>query len=792
MMKTLLLPFSLLLSFAACTPGEQTGRSRSVGSVANNSPSTVSPGFGRILEDNPIILSKNGALAATFDVGSLLRKDQQFISNTPYLKTDCSSPDGLYTVSDCYRVLENATALPLTSVNGKWAFTPNSRAFWQVHTFGHMKRGIDKFHSELSSAYNLSQSLGATYKTTLAANLYSNHAFWGDDTLTAYAFCDNISNAYFEPSTFQLCFGVDPINTGLLFVQDPTIIYHELGHALIYTMMNQRNLASTAPVITKRTDLGSLGYDEGAAINEGLADYNSFVMNGRTHMGEWALGRFFHQSRAMDEDDAIYGPGISTSKHYRLSYPQYLNFDPNHPTAVLEDIHYAGQIASHYLVALTKDLKSLCSQSHTQATANVRFLLAQTLGELGDLTSKASQNFTEDHNVNLIDDNDAALEWTRIAYPPNYRRFFQIFAKHLVQVFTTTNGCSTGALTQNRVEQLLDEYGLLLFKTYNDNGNGYKVGAVTQPGFAAPLTSVSPANRDLSVLIPKSLISFDPTPNAPKAFVIDNAEQIASIVASLKASGQAFNFSPSIPSDLRYNNNNGKINPNEIVGVALNLYNRSGNSPMGGVQILANDWDHAKMSDGYLKMCPNFEDQFPLLSENAADLIGDSATTAGDCRHITKENGGEAAEYLAPVCFVQHRDTNEAKWVSQDKFRALNNYSASSCLDPSNTQNCFIRAVKGADHAYLSRIDAGKTFLNTLNQGSSTTPTFQASNLLLFEVSENIPSGTTFDCRLRVRFTNCDDCYHDPNKTNFDDYLDFEYAGDRPFKILNLQFTVTQ
>ena len=56
--------------------------------------------------------------------------------------------------------------------------------------------------------------------------------------------------------------------------------------------------------------------------------------------------------------------------------------------------------------------------------------------------------------------------------------------------------------------------------------------------------------------------------------------------------------------------------------------------------------------------------------------------------------------------------------------------------------------------------------------------------------------GTTFLCRFRARFTNCEDCFHDPsarpdqNVDLKDDFLAYEYSGAKPFKIFHLRFTV--
>lgn len=770
--------------------GGGSGRSRSRrAAINNNSPGSVNVGFGRILEANPIVLSGNPNLSAPINAGNFLSSAQTFITNNATLVESCSSPDGLNTVTSCYSVLEKPTSLPINSIDGKWAFNPSSSAFYQVNTFGHIRRGIERYLSALDNANNIATGLGVGFLGSLPANLYTSRAFWLDDKeLQVFSQCQEFQNAFYDPATFQLCFGDDLANTGILFVQDPSVIYHELGHALVSNMMNIRNVASLPLTISTRVDLGEGGYDEAGALNEGIADYFSFMITGRAFFGEWAAGRFFNQGRPLSEGDPIYDFGISTEDDERLSYPRYINFDPNFPTNNVEDIHYTGQIASHYMKAVTEDFQSFCGDTVTDAQNKVFYLLVQTLAELGDLTSQGSDNAANPHNVNLVPTNGASQDWARVANAINYRRFFQTFGKYMVQSFVGAN-CTTGLLTQDLIEKRLDDYGLLLFKSFNNNGNGFLDGAATQPGHDGVLLTVDPANRLDSVLMSKDRLIFDPGNNRPKAFIIDDRQQMFNIVQALKLQGLGFDFSTQIPSDLGFNNGNGSLSRGEVVGVALNLFNQ-GNIDMGEVQVLANDWDHAKTDNGELKLCPVFEDSFPSTAENAADVSADDPNTAGDCNHITKTNGGEAAETLAPVCFVQNVDANQTSWVSQERFRELRALPTTDCLAGStSTNDCYLRVVKGGEMATFSKINQGATYSDSLNLETNGSVTFNANNLLIFEVSKFIPPGTTFDCRFRARFANCDDCYHDPTTLN-DDYLDFEYAGARPFKLFHLQFTI--
>ena len=91
--------------------------------------------------------------------------------------------------------------------------------------------------------------------------------------------------------------------------------------------------------------------------------------------------------------------------------------------------------------------------------------------------------------------------------------------------------------------------------------------------------------------------------------------------------------------------------------------------------------------------------------------------------------------------------------------------------------------------AYYSRILPQSTWAETVI-GSNSESQFSLANLILFEVNNDIPPGTRFDCRFRVRATNCEDCFEDENFNN-DDFLDFEYSGGDPYRILHLQFVIT-
>jgi hypothetical protein len=246
----------------------------------------------------------------------------------------------------------------------------------------------------------------------------------------------------------------------------------------------------------------------------------------------------------------------------------------------------------------------------------------------------------------------------------------------------------------------------------------------------------------------------------------------------MAAKGQIAGISPLIESDLPYNNGNGIISPGEVVGFAPNLYNFS-NSTMAGIQVLANDWYHADVKDDNYTPC--IFNNWPLESEGASPSCGTpNGNDAGD--------GSKNYDNPAPVCFMQKMDTNSTIWVNQEEYMNHIALDSISCLDPEAPLSCFIRVVKGADNAFYSKINSGKTWAKTFISDNKIP--WNSGNIFLMEVNPWTPPGTTFNCRFRVRFTNCADCFTD-SANGDDNFLDYEYAGADPFKIISYQFTVT-
>lgn len=894
--KTLILALSSLV-LLGCKGITEVDSSKN---VRRNSIKNAGTNQAFVYSDNPILLTGNTNLNV-FDVSDVM--DVGFITSNNYLEKDCSfsQKTGLTTsITDttnenCLFVLndKSTTTQAIQSQNGSWTFEKGSDEFYQVNLFYHLQDVQDRYLEALSWVheqvhFNGNMSLPPATKY----NLYDTQTYWltnngATSTLRAHSKCLlNSLNAFFSPADDTLCFGYNDTFSSFRMVQDPSIVYHEFAHVVVKALMNQRNVtkgfvppAGVVPFFEAHSyasDLGSIFYDEAGAINEGIADYFSYMMNQRERIGEWGLGAVYAENdgsniaskyRPMSENDAIHSADVAAESGKRLSYPQFVQYDANFSNFNIEGVHNAGMIVSHYLVSLTKEFKNQCTFSttdsdevHKQATNYVMLLLSETLAEIGDLTGKGSDILSEYATNNTAAENvyftnlnqEESFLWTQVVNPPNFRRFFRIFGKNILH-HISTDLCPGFSLDES--ERLLDDYGLLLFKSYEDRGNGMNA-ATNNPalyftyngrsvfaGRGLNLTSnlitnnmVNEDNRRNTVLVSKDFIEFD---DEAIAYIFDGQTDIANFLSNLTFEGENVTTTQGI-AGTEYNNNNVKISPGEVVGISLNLKNTA-NSTMGGVQILANDWDHMKLinptsntggldynyvardinmmglsSGGAISVPGGFQanhapciiDDFPSSSEGG---VTDTATTPGNCGYISRNNydfdlsktdiNGNVyprhrLDAPQPICLVEFNDTNETKWVSQEKFRSDQmNLEDKDCLNnPSmsgnnfNPNECLIRVLPGAAQSVLGKIDPGKTWAETIQTDSNQDVEFTPSNIFLIEVNKWIPPGTRFNCRTRVRFTNCIDCYNVNNTT--DDYADYQYAGQAPYKVINFQFTV--
>lgn len=816
-----------------------------------------------------------------------------------------STQSSATTFNNCLFVLnnDNGGTTPLEKLNDSWNYPFHSDGFYQVNTYYHVSKILDRYLESLSFAHKqVHFNSNMTIPPAAKSNMVDTASYWlardgGNTTLKVYSKCplEDI-NAFYSPSDHSVCLGHNSESPNFFMAQDPSVIYHEVGHALVKTMMNQRNTTRGIDPNTFNeyfvshpfhSDLGSIGYDEGGSINEGIADFFSYYMNGRTRVGEWALGKAQGEHRPLKENDSAHFADISTITGQRLSYPQFLFYNPAIPNPTrsvqLEDVHNSGMIITHYLVALTEALIDVensspnsCSLTKTstagkqQEAVDLVFLtLNETLAELGDLTAKGSDLFNPYSviDVNLFEiyfanlNDEESYLWAHVVNPPNFRKFSRVMAKNILH-HISANLCS--GFSKDDSEKLLDDFGLLIFRSYEDRGNGYDIGGNFQVFYQdfenkqvfagntlSPIdpvlignTQVNEANRRNSSLISKDFIQLD---DQAVAFVFDGQTEIRSILENLTFEGKSVNTTPDL-AGVEFNNNLVSISPGEVVGISLNLRNTA-NSPMAGVQVLANDWDHMKLNtpgnaiytdadpqndlpfnfvnrvnnvqaidngtiDGYTAVySPCIYDNFPLASEGG---VTDTDTAVdGNCATKSKTNFSHDKTTIVanevypkseldspqPICLIQFNDENETRWVSQDFFRqfGMSRLEDNDCLNNPgmsgndfNPNECLIRFLPGAAQAMFSRIDAQSTWAESVQgETSSIALDFSSSNVTLMEVNKNIIPGTQVNCRFRVRFSNCTDCFDELSSLNkWNDFPEFEYTGERPFKIINFQFEV--
>ncbi|MDD0852325.1 hypothetical protein HBN50_04410 [Halobacteriovorax sp. GB3] len=767
-----------MMTLATSCFQQATSGKRTSNSYVSNTPNSVSAGYGRILDDNPIILSGNDNLAVDTSLDRYLTIDQEFISDSQFLEGDC------LLIENCMSARMDVNESPLQSTTKKWAFTTSTDEFLQVQTFGHIKRVVDRYLGDMETHFEVASG-GLQYPTALPDTLKSTQSYWKKNTtLTGYSHCDFANNASFSPATFELCMGYSSVYPDFKLAEDNTVIYHEVGHGLVDIMMNMRNQAYQAldSSFVVRSDLGVVSYDEAGAINEGIADFFSYYMNYRTHIGEWGLGRVFYQSRPMSEDDPLHAAGISTSTSERLSYPTYLDYDPNDKNSSYEDIHYAGQIMSHYLVAQTKSIESACNIPLDKATRFVMNNINETLSELGDLTAKGSDHYPSGTHVNLNSTYSKLM--VDALKPIDYRSFSQTFGKNILRTISSLQtGSCTKATYQDTLEQLLDSYGLLLFKNFNESMNGENGTGLTD-------TKVTLANRKKTELVSKSVIKIDDRLGKNGFYVSDKQSSLYNVLTSFLSSGKITSISPQIDDVLGYNNGNGKISPGEFVGIHLNLFNNS-NSIVSGVRVVASDWAHFYKDTTQSPAAPRpcNIDNFPKSTGATASDLDQNNSCADltfDEMNPSSSDNADFLDYkLYPSCMVQLNEESETRWASQEDFRENHGLDESKCLDPSDTKSCYIRIPRGVDQAWYSKIEPNKTWAEVFKR-SDGSPLLDTGNLIFMEVSPHIPHGTTFNCRLRVSFTNCSDCHDDGNN----DLKDSHYMEDDPFKVINFQFTV--
>jgi hypothetical protein len=600
------------------------------------------------------------------------------------------------------------------------------------------------------------------------------------------------------------------------------------------------------------SDLGELFYDEAGAINEGVSDYFSYLTTNRKVMGEWAAGeqaRPMNESEVQHQGRVPAKLRYPEYLHYMADDPLNAVEDIHNAGQIVS--HYLVTLTQELKDRCS--MMSGLSTTDKQAKArNIGvLLLSETFAELGDMTARGSdflnpsiigQNSLAPIYFTNLNSEEAYL-WSQQVNPINFRRFFKTMAKN-IKYYISEDLCPEFSVDDS--ETLLDSYGLLIFKSYSDTGHGVDQSSPNDPAttynlvdntfldntlFNADqsLTFVNEANRTNSVLVSKTLIGL-PTDRAT-AFVIDSQKGIRDFLSQLTFEGKPVQLSEEL-ADPRYNNGNVKISPGEVVAVALNLVNNS-NSTMAGVQILGNDWDHMQLKDTsktYVNRSENLTtnpteiaqwepcqvEGWPLDTEggvvytpqsNYANQVQSGCEFPTRTNKVLDENSIVGAnpsprydlDAPQPICMVQSSAANETRWISQDEHRSNLGLSDSECLNSNSTgggvgldfnpNECLIRVLPGANQATFGKIDPQKTWTETISANREDgIANLNSNSFVAMEVNKWIQPGTVFNCRFRVRFSNCQDCYNTNNLG--EDFMDFDFAGEAPYKVINFSFTV--
>lgn len=874
---------SLLLS--ACNPTEI----KSAG--LRRDPTVVNEqliGKAYVYEDDPTNATGNSRLAPSFDISKIVGRELKQIApnNKSTLTNDCLFQQEMYylgttapyTFIDCLKVLATDTpdVVPLAPNNGNWIFAPGSTEFYQVQAMYHVNKVVERMmgsmqfiHQKLhvdgqksitpAVPYNLAEMgtwwfkyLASQSQMTKSAQM-TVYSTVTDDSLKNNAFYEPVSNAVKLGWTQYPGFR-DGSPKSVLVVQDPSIIYHEMGHVFMTLFLNMRNAeyvnGEWRPLKYQAFPYYGF-YSELGAIGEGIADYFGYAMNGRPSFADWAFGRFVLGRRPLSEEHPMHSPGISSATDERLSYPDYLLYEPFQPGFPIEDVHNGGMFASHYLVALTESLKTECFWDHNTAVDHVMLTMADAFALLGDFTARATDyNNSNDGTgraksmVNLHP--NAAYDWYYGVRQITARRWSQAMARN-IHHYITRDHCPN--FTKEKSERLLDMYGMLLFKHYDDNGtysNSSSETSTRQDAYAMELFGSSPndaspsnlfssletmftnfpnaisgtratptmvdeVNRVKSVLVPKAALDYKTEGAFATVFIDDSQSFGQAISSSVLFEGRV--ISPSVGvAGWEYNNSNNRISPGEIVGIGLDMVNRS-NVPLGGVTILASPWAHMKVTNTAAnnpKAVPCSINGFPSLSEGAVNCTDSEVLPTNGARFKKPTTGNYPDKALHPVCLVRTSTNNETRWVSQDDFRRNTlMLQDKDCLGFGTPDfspgECLARFVPGMEMAFMAQIAPQKSYIQTLTEPytafNATAPANQqipasqipgpaSSSVLLLEMNKWIPPGTTFTCRLRAQFSNCSDCFDaGPGQ---DEYTDIEYAGHKPFKVLDLSFLVLE
>ncbi len=262
--------FIIMVNYQNCSSGFST--QVIPGNSSLNAP-TVS-GNGQIVELNPYKASGNPALPFSTDFTPYLTKVK--LSN---LQSSAASLTNGRIAIDRDDAFPTSIAKPTEDL----VFTATNPKFQQVNTYYH----VDKFLSELALD-------GAGPAT--APLVHINTHCKGDDAT---------NNAYFEPSTMNICLGSATVNGTVVWgSNDADVSVHEFGHSINHALSSTDILDSSLALST---------------LDEGLSDVWAFLNNSNPHIAKW-YGQAMMQAMGKPTTDFRGLRDLTTTP----SYPEFL------------------------------------------------------------------------------------------------------------------------------------------------------------------------------------------------------------------------------------------------------------------------------------------------------------------------------------------------------------------------------------------------------------------------------------------------------------------------------------
>jgi hypothetical protein len=230
-------------------------------------------------------------------------------SETDVLQTNLANLVGNCILESDRYILNSDTLFPsyiTRPSNPVQTYAPTSPEFQQLNSFYHA-----------NSLRNLMNSLGANFSSAAKVKLDAH--------------CDVESNAYFSPSTNQICLGYVDLGASkkVWAADDGDVVIHEVGHSVNHHLSSTDIMNST---------------QEAGAIDESIADYWALTIMNDGQLSEWFLGAIGN----------AYVRDATQNISYPLGLVNGIHDDSRILTQVLWDLRSASNLGKNTTDALVK------------------------------------------------------------------------------------------------------------------------------------------------------------------------------------------------------------------------------------------------------------------------------------------------------------------------------------------------------------------------------------------------------------------------------------------------------